>query len=295
MYDEFYLSELTVDERTITVSDGETFPDDWDWIDGTGVVFRGDAGDWIDITASGDNWTIRNTAIDGHAPPQGSDHAFALTVSGTGTIENSYVSGGYPGVGYDCGGIRASETHAAPDVVTIRECFVEGFTNHAVHGSTDGGDSTVTGGGVRVLDSVARHNTAAAFRVGQPNCLFDSCVVVVGERSPGPFQGQDVNDGRLQRGIWVDNDVFVTIRACDIYRSDNVSGIPVSVGAAETGASPTAPTIQETAVTGGVDGIAVASALVDVIDLSSVGDDPDISIPDGCPTHAEEAANGGGV
>ncbi|MDS0475113.1 hypothetical protein [Natrinema sp. 1APR25-10V2] len=241
-----------------TLSRGETWENVLIDITARGASYR--------ITATTDDWTIRNVGIRGELDSTPGSQNFVVQVASsgaTGVIENVYL----PGTAYARStspfpsGIYVHFNHAGD--LEIKNLYVENMPSHGVYGSDPGNRSNDGNGGtVRIHDSYAADLENSGFRIGTDGSYVDNCVSF-----------------RTVRGLW-SRWANTEARGCDF--GDNSTDIVVG----QSGYS------RSSTVT--LDGTTCFGTVYEAngsLTGNSAGT-PQERIPVGCPKTAVEAASG---
>lgn len=241
-----------------TLSQGETWENVLIDISAQGAGYR--------ITATTDNWTIRNIGIRGQLDSTPGSQNFVVQVpssGATGVIENVYL----PGTAYSRStspfpsGIYVHFNHAGD--LEIRNLYAENLPSHGVYGSDPGSPTNNGNGGtVRVHDSYVADTENSGFRIGSDGSYVDNCVSF-----------------RTVRGLW-SRWANTEARGCDF--GDN--GTDIVVGQSGYSRSSTVTLDGSTRF----ETVAEANG---TLKGSSAGT-PQERIPASCPQTAEEAASG---
>ncbi|WP_408957968.1 hypothetical protein [Natrinema sp. 74] len=262
------VTSAATDHDVIEVSAGETFQkrlsrgETWEnvLIDITaqGASYR--------ITATTDDWTIRNVGVRGQLDSTPGSQNFVVQVpssGATGVIENVYL----PGTSYARStsafpsGIYVHFDHAGD--LEIRNLYVENMPSHGVYGSDPGNRSNNGNGGtVRIHDSYASDLENSGFRIGTNGSYVDNCVSF-----------------RTVRGLW-SRWANTEARGCDF--GDNSTDIVVG----QSGYSRSS-----TVTLDGTTRFETVREANGTLNGSSAGT-PRERIPEGCPKTASEAAGG---
>jgi hypothetical protein len=267
-FDSYELDENERFERRI--GDDEQF---------TNVLIDASAdGATIDIRATGSDWEIRNVGVRGsyNGTIDGSLFTLQVDEGATGVFENVYLGDGGVDGGY--AGAFVPTAHAGE--LTISQCYIAGWPDNGVYASAPGRDERDgQDGTVRVDSSFAMGNNVAGFRVGTDGSVVRDSVVVVRNDVPANTDGAE-----YARGIWVREGATVDIENCDVLlaHSDGSSCVRQSdgeEGLARVIDSQIAARGDTTRFRGNVE-------------TENVGDDPDLTLPDGVPDDAETAASG---
>ncbi|ELY48608.1 hypothetical protein C493_21856 [Natronolimnohabitans innermongolicus JCM 12255] len=254
--DDYEVIEAT--GQTITIGEGETLENK--------LVDLTDGGSLTLLVEGGDS-TIRNVGFDGLY--RGSEFQLSIAApSGDVLIENLYLGDGATkeGEGFVHGpGAVFYHNDAACDV-TFRYCNVQGYPNNGFYCS-----NTASGGSVMFENCYAKNNGVATYRCGGANDAIRNSVAYNDDTDYGPgYGGYTETNGRP---VWSSG--LITIEDSDFAGGDYPHALVSHQGG----------TIEfdSGAVSGGMEGS---------VQTGDVGDDPDLSIPDGVPTTAEEAASG---
>lgn len=255
--------------QTIQIGDGETLENVlFDMTTGQGVTI---------VTRHSTDWTIRNVGFHGYN--EGSGFRMGLSDAGGGNslVENLYLGDGSAKVGdfvHGPGAIFLGPEHDGH--ITFRHCNVQGYPNNGFY------CSNASPGTVRFEHCLAKNNGVANFRTDHGE--IHNCVAYNDNTSYGWDGGYSEENGR-PTWFWASGPV-------DIYDS-NLSGQNWTrnrVLIAGANNSPSTVRMHSGAIEGNVHEANGSSITVD----SSVGSSPDLSVPEGCPTSAAEAASGGG-
>ena len=254
------------------ISDGETFEN---------YLFDVSApGAEIHITGYADDFVCRNIGIRGEIDSNRNPGLFRF--QGNGLIENIYMGDGVPRDRFvDQGTIGVPASHSGH--LTFRHIYMEGWDAEGLYAADPGGHSNHPGGRgtVTIEDSYfaeignATTGTGNHVRIASDGSVIKNSVIVNEETAHG-------------RGLWTlygDPSQRVEARNCQVYMPDQPA--LVSAHSAHHGG----PAILE--MHGGNLVGEIHGDYVEVAD--DVGSDPDLSVPDGVPTSAEEAASGGPV
>lgn len=247
--------------QTVTIGD-ETFENKLvDVSSGNGITFM------VEGAA-----TIRNIGIQGLY--QGDGFIFSITASG-GTVEfeNVYIGDGAnkSGSGFTHGpGAIFYHRNASADVV-FRECNVQGYPNNGWYCS-----NSASGGSITWERCYGKNNGVATFRAASANDTLRECVAYNDDTDYSTdyasWGGYTEDSGRP---LWVWSPGGTTVEDCHF----DAGGYPAAVLTHQGGS---------VSLTGG----AIAGGTQGSVDASDAGSDPDLSVPDGVPTTAEEAASG---
>ena len=235
------------------------------------------SGESFNISVQGGYSTIRNIGFRGLYRGSG----FMLTITaedGPVLIENLYLGDGATKEGSDFvhgpGGVFY---HAVSDAdVTFRYCNVQGYPNNGFYCS-----NTASGGTVTFEHCFAKNNGVSSFRCADPEDRIVNCVAYNDDTDYGEGYGGYVEENG--RPVWAWNPGPITIEdshfAAGPYAYAMVAGAndePADVDFVSGAISGEIDTPHGSTVTLGDD----------------VGDDPDLSVPDGVPTSPEAAASG---
>jgi hypothetical protein len=257
--------------KTIQVGSGETFENV--------LIDQSADGAQAKLVATGSDWTIRNVGFRGKAVGFGDGSFYQIMPSvdadSTGVIENVYLGDGCEKVdgetGY-AGGIWVQDEHAG--TLTVRNCNLQRFSNNGIYASGPGVPEHATGNGpVQVEGCYVADCDIANVRLGTSGSFMKNSVIeVTGE-------GPQNRNGPNRRGFW------------GWYADIPITNSDISVGGSGAGY----------AVNGGFHGGSVAVKNSDVqggttgsVTTTSVGSNPDTSVPAGIPNDAQQAAKGGG-
>lgn len=251
-------------EKTIRLSDGETFENKL--IDVTADYTR------VSIKATGENWTIRNIGIKGVHDQDGGHAVLALKAANGSDclVENVWMGDG--SATYDGAGSSETAVWVSPEstgTITIRNSNFQGWKDNAIYASAPGREGD---GPVIIENCYAKNNNHADYRIGSHGSVVRDSVVV------------HDSDGSDSRGIWCWYNDQLTVENCDVEM--NGYGASIHAGPYEPGFVDVYGTQYEGRLVenGRGDG--------EINLISGNGTNPSISIPDGVPTTAEEAASG---
>ena len=256
--------------QTINIGDGETFEN---------VLFDMSTGQGVTLMARhSTNWTIRNIGFDGYNEGAG----FRLGVSDAGNgeslIENLYLGDGSAKVGtfqHGPGAIFLGPEHSGH--ITFRNCNVQGYPNNGFYCSNGSGT-------VRFENCYAKNNGVANFRVAGGSSRADEIVNCVGynDNTDYGWDGGYTEENGRPLWAWPDGPI-------EIEDSHFADGPYVHCLVAGASNSPSVVNMRSGAFSG-----SVREANGSSINISNgVGSNPDLSVPEGCPTSAVEAASGG--
>ncbi|MDJ1434505.1 right-handed parallel beta-helix repeat-containing protein [Halostagnicola sp. A-GB9-2] len=237
----------------IRLGDGETLEN---------VIIDFDQG-WTMLHCTGDNVTIRNVGFRGtHTADQ-----HAIVVSGGDTvIDNVYMGDGcvrpaqYSSHG-QCGIFAHRDFYGH---LEIRNCNIQDWPNNGIYASAPEYD----GGGTIEIDSCyAANNYVSCYRLATDGSSVSNSVAY-----------NDGNGRYTGRAFWGWSPGTLTIENCDFQEGSYNQAIHLR----DSGSIQ----IRDTNHTG------IHGAGSWDISESNVGSNPDLSMPDGVPTSAEEAATG---
>ena len=231
----------------------------------------------IFVTANADDFVCRNVGLSGRVDSNRNPGLFQF--QGTGVIECLYMGDGVLEDEFvDQGTIGVPADHAGH--LTFRHIYMEGWDAEGLYAADPGGHSNHPGGRgtVTIEDSYfaemgnATTGTGNHVRLASDGSVIENCVIVNEETAHG-------------RGLWTlygDPSQTVTAVDCEISMPDQPAVI-----------SDHSPHHGQPAILelhgGNLDG-EIHGDYVEV--AADVGSDPDLSVPDGVPTSAEEAASG---
>ncbi|MDF9745966.1 right-handed parallel beta-helix repeat-containing protein [Natrinema salsiterrestre] len=247
-----------------TIDDGEVFEN---------KIIDFSNGNWFGLYArESTNWTIRNVGFVG--THRYDNHAIAVADVGgnTSTIENVYMGDGcirpssYSSHG-QCGIWVAPEHNGHID---IRNCNVQDWPNNGIYASAPGYNGS--GGTVHIDSCYAANNYVSSFRLSSDGSKCTNSVAY--NDSNGRYNG---------RCFWGWNPGRMVVSGCDFSSGSYNDAIHLGRNG-ET----TRVTIEDTRF----DGISQRGD-VRLSREGGLGSDPDLSMPEGVPTSAEEAASGG--
>ncbi len=260
--------------------------DDYDVIEARGQVIRLDDETFenklIDVTSGNDisiivdgTATVRNVGV--HGLYRGDGFIFTVTAShGTVEFENVYVGDGANKSGssftHGPGGFFY-HARANADVV-FRECNVQGYPNNGWYCSNSAGSGSVTW-----ERCYGKNNGVSTFRAANQGDTLRDCVAYNDDTDysteNGNWGGYTEDTGRP---LWVWPPGGITVENCQFDAGSYGSAVVTHNGSSVS-----------------LDGGAVSGGAQGSVNLSSAGDDPDLSVPEGVPTSAEEAATGEGA
>lgn len=224
------------------------------------------------ITVSvGDNATIRNVGVTGLYQGDG----FIFSIGGGGEVEfdNVYIGDGAnkTGGGHAHGpGAVFYHRNASADV-TFRRMNVQGYPNNGFYCS-----NSASGGMITWIDCYGKNNGVSTFRAASGEDSLHNCVAYNDDTDYstdyGSWGGYTEDTGRP---LWVHSPGGVVAEDCHFAAGSYPSAVLTHDGASAT-----------------LDGGAISGGTSGAVDTSSAGSDPDLSIPEGVPTSAEEAGTG---
>ncbi|USZ68091.1 hypothetical protein NGM10_15335 [Halorussus salilacus] len=241
------------EKRTISVGDGETFENKL-------VDISADGASAI-ITATSDDFTIRNVAFKGVHP--GEENFLKLCVpseGSTGLVENVYFGdGAEPG---SKGGIYVTSSPAHNGELTFRNLHVAHISNNALYGSGPGYKGQP--GVIHVEDSYFFSSNISNVRLGSPGGTSHvrNTTVHVDDSVPGCDMNCSSSGAVNARGVWAWAGE-VELHDCDVQTNDYGSNLATKDGGSITQNG------------------------------SRIGSEADTEPPEGVPMSAEEAASGG--
>jgi len=259
--DEGY-DEIPASGQVIRIGQGETYENKlFDLTNGNSVL----------LLVEGGNSTIRNVGFKGLH--RGDAFMISITApSGDVLIENVYLGDGSTKEGESfVHGPGAVFYHRGSGCdVTFRYCNVQGWPNNGFYCS-----NTAYGGSVRFENCYGKNNGVSTFRVASGDDVIKNCVAYNDDTDYGPGWGGYVEDSG--RPVWV-------------WPGDTVSIEDTHFAA---GSYPYAMVLRGNGRArmdgGAIDGNVQGTGL----QRSSVSGSADLSIPEGVPTSAVEAASGG--
>ncbi|ARS88937.1 hypothetical protein B1756_03660 [Natrarchaeobaculum aegyptiacum] len=232
------------------------------------------------IRASGDDWTIRNVGFRGQAA---GTNVNRITAAGSGTIECVYLGDGIRSGVTRNGGIGVPRSHRG--AMTIKNCYIAEWTDNGIYAS-----ERDVRGTLHVEDCYLRDNNVTSLRMCRDGSTIEGCVIENTGNVPvaGPSDGSYASV--MSRGIWTgygNADWEVDIVDTHIaVNSSNTNGNSIAVISSQHGTWGDQSTLN--LVDCEVDGTITG----EYVTQQNVGDDPDLTIPSGTPTSAEEAASG---
>lgn len=252
--------------QTIAVESGETFEN---------VQFDLSTGQHVTVVAKGTDWTIRNVGFDGQDTSGVGNAMFGVADTGGGesTIENVYM-----GDGAATGNAGASSGHGTTGIwvdpahdghIEMRYVNVQGMSDNGFYASAPGSNGGGGRGTVAFRNCVSSNCHVAQFRIAGGE--VENCV---GWNDDGfPYDGRCL-------WVWPTRDgLDVTVEDSDFEHG----GGPSAVETRPDG--PIDLTIRDSRYSSFRD---QGSTLAE----ENVGDDPDLSIPEGVPETAADAASG---
>ncbi|ELY39138.1 hypothetical protein [Natronorubrum tibetense] len=257
--------------------------DDFDVIEARGQVIRiGDEtfenklvdvsnGNGITFVVDGAA-TIRNIGISGLY--QGDGFIFSITAPrGTVEFENIYIGDGAnkSGSSFVHGpGAIFYHADASADVV-FRECNVQGYPNNGWYCS-----NSSRGGSVTWERCFGKNNGVTTFRAASGGDTLRDCVAYNDNTDYSTDYGSWGNYNESSgRPLWVWQPGGCTVEDCHFDAGQYNAAVITHQGASVA-----------------LDGGAVAGGTQGRVNTSNAGNSPDLSIPDGVPTSAEQAASG---
>ncbi|WP_193787918.1 hypothetical protein [Natronolimnohabitans innermongolicus] len=250
---------IEADNSNYRLDDGEVFEN---------KIIDFTNGNWMTILASGTNWTIRNVGFRGTHTHD--NHAIVARDEGgnTSTIENVYLGDGcvrpssYSSHG-QCG-IFVHRGHSGH--LDIRNVYLEDWPNNGIYASAAAYD---TPGTVRIENCFGKNNYVSSFRISDDSEVVDSVAYNDGS---GRYRG---------RPFWGWGDQEIS--GCDF------DGGSYGNGSSIYGRSGSRTHVEDTRHSGySMSGSGSYSEGHGVEN----GGSPDLSVPDGVPTSASEAAGG---
>ena len=256
--------------QTIHIDSGETWEN---------VLIDMSTGNDIAISATGTNWTIRNIGIQGMDTSDIGRTYFGVADTGgnTSTIENVYIgdgstSGNQQPTGHGTSGIWVSPDHSGH--LDIRYVNVQGMADNGIYGSAPGSNSNGQRGTIHIDSCYASNCHVAQFR------LADGCTV---SNSVAFNDGSYQYNGRCFWGWPTRNGNRIEILDCDFDSGSYNNAVHLDGG--------TDGTIQAYMAGTQHDGLQTDSR-TQLTTGSGNGNNPDLSVPAGVPTSAEQAASG---
>ncbi|WP_407075649.1 hypothetical protein [Natronococcus wangiae] len=226
-------------------------------------------GDTIDLMVEGGNSAIRNVGFKGLY--RGANFQISISApSGEVLIENVYLGDGATKEGADHehgpGGVFFHK-EAGSDV-TFRYCNVQGYPNNGFYCS-----NTESGGSVTFENCYGKNNGVSTFRCAGSDDSIHNCVAYNDDTDYGQGQGGYVEEHG--RPVWVWSPGPVTIEDSHFAAGPYSDALVTHQGGSIE--------FESGAYSGGTQG---------QVQTGDVADDPKLSMPDGVPESAEEAANG---
>ncbi|WP_049925546.1 hypothetical protein [Halopiger goleimassiliensis] len=252
---------ITARGQTIRIGAGETYENKlFDLTNGNSVL----------LLVEGGNSTIRNIGFEGlHR-----GDAFMISITaprGDVLIENVYLGDGSTkeGESFVHGPGAVFYHKRAGCDVTFRYCNVQGWPNNGFYCS-----NTASGGSVTFEHCYGKNNGVSTFRVAGGNDRLVNCVAYNDDTDYGPGWGGYVEDAG--RPLWVWPGGTVSIEDCH-FAAGSYPYAAVMRGSGS--ARMTGGAIRGSVQGGG-------------LQRSGVSSSPDLSVPEGVPTSAAEAAAG---
>lgn len=273
--------ELEADEsRTYEVGDGETFEN---------YLFDVTAeGSAVAIEAAGDGWTIRDVGVRGRLTGDVDGAVVSAIVEGedaTGLIERVYLGDGARPDDHGPAAVSVGAEHAGE--LTIGRGNFQAWPGGAVAASAMGPALDGGNGSVAVEQCYSRNNAVAQYQLGSDGSSITGSVAHVDDQVPGA-------EGR---GIWARDGGQVTVDDCDVLLDHESASACIWAGTADAPAPTTVTDTRFRADSATGPELRVDNFDQDVfqgLNTARVDHDPDVSVPAGVPTDAEEAAAGAG-
>ena len=266
---------ITANGQTITVGQGESFEN---------YLIDLSTGNDFTLRVDGGNSTIRNVGFEGIYRGGGFILSISSLASDTGhvLIENVYIGDGATKEGSDFvhgpGGVFY---HRDANVdVTFRYCNVQGYPNNGFYCS-----NSVHGGSITWENCYAKNNGVSSYRAADGNDEIINCVAYNDDTEPY-FPGRAEDAGRP---VWAWNPGAITIEDSDFHSGLGSNTYPYALVAGANG-EPSVINYTSGDFQGDIQEAHGSSINIS----SSVGNNPDLSPPAGCPTSAVQAASGGG-
>ncbi|SDK94977.1 hypothetical protein [Natronorubrum texcoconense] len=216
--------------------------------------------------------TIRNIGISGLY--QGDGFIFSITAPrGTVEFENIYIGDGANKSGSSfVHGPGAIFYHASASAdVVFRECNVQGYPNNGWYCS-----NSSRGGSVTWERCFGKNNGVTTFRAASGGDTLRDCVAYNDNTDYSTEYGSWGNYNESSgRPLWVWQPGGCTVEDCHFDAGQYNAAVITHHGASVA-----------------LDGGAVAGGTQGRVNTSNAGSSPDLSIPDGVPTSAEQAASG---
>ncbi|MDG5819929.1 hypothetical protein [Natronococcus sp. A-GB7] len=249
--------------QTIQIGEGETFENTLiDVSNGNGIL----------LNVTGADATIRNVGFSGLY--QGGDFAMTINVpSGDVLVENLYLGDGANKSGESfVHGPGAIFLHRDSNAdVTFRHCNVQGWPNNGFYCS-----NTANGGSVRFESCYGKNNGVATFRCASAADEIVDCVAYNDDTdystANGGWGGYTEQHGRP---VWAWSPGPVTIEDSQFAAGPYAAALLTHEGGTID--------FRSGSYSGDTQG---------QVQTGEVTNDPDLSVPDGVPTSAEEAAAG---
>lgn len=259
---------IEADGSSLSVHCGETFENKL--ID----VSNGEA---INISVTGGWTTIRNIGFKGVY--RGDGFIFSIGAQeGPILFENVYLGDGATKEGADFvhGPGAIFYTASAGADVTFRNMNVQGYPNNGFYCSNN-----ADGGKIKFDTCYGKNNGVSTYRIANPEDEIINCVAYNDDTDYGEGYGGYVEENG--RPVWAWNPGGFTIE--DSHFADGPYSYAMVAGAND---EPSEVNFNSGAISGEIH----TPHGSEVILGDDVGDDPDLSVQDGVPTSAEEAASG---
>lgn len=244
--------------QTIRIGEGESFEN---------TLIYLTTNDSITLVVDGGNSMIRNVGFKGLY--RGADFQISISApSGEVLVENVYLGDGATkeGGNHEHGPGAIFYHDEAGSDVTFRYCNVQGYPNNGFYCS-----NTVSGGSVAFENCYGKNNGVATFRCASPDDLIYNCVAYNDDTDYGSGYGGYVEtDGRP---VWAWSPGPITIENSHFAAGTYSDALLTHEGGSIN--------YESGAYSGNTQG---------EVQTSDVSDDPDLSVPEGVPTSAEEAA-----
>ncbi|AGB39128.1 hypothetical protein [Natronococcus occultus] len=250
--------------QTIQIGEGETFEN---------TLIDVSTGNGILLNVTGSGATIRNVGFSGLY--QGGDFAITINVpSGDVLVENVYLGDGANKSGASfVHGPGAIFLHRDSNAdVTFRNCNVQGWPNNGFYCS-----NTANGGSVRFESCYGKNNGVSTFRAASAEDVIVDCVAYNDDTDysteNGSWGGYTEQHGRP---VWAWSPGPVTIENSEFAAGPYAAALLTHEGGTID--------FRSGAYSGDTQG---------QVQLGDVTNGPALSVPEGVPTSAEEAASGG--
>ncbi len=262
---------IPAEGQTIFIGDGEVFEN---------VLIDLTTGQDITIDAKNSTgWTIRNVGFRGRKQAPGGLIGLSDTGGGHSVFENVYMGDGSSRAGGQPTCPDTSCTHGPTGIhvgpehtghIDFRRVNVQGWPDNGIYGSAPGTNAGGGRGSIHIDRSYGANNYVSTFRLaGSADRITDSVAF-------------NTDEGYNGRPVWIWPSGPVTLEGVQL--SGGSFGPALIAGA---NGNPTVVDIRDAQAAG-----ILRADNGSTINRSNVGTSPDLSIPAGVPTSAEQAASG---